>query len=92
MDNFFVIVIAGMAVGFSTELIGTLMERFTTFYSPVIKQILSAPFGALYCWLLGVFGWELLVFALASGFFALIIMYWINRPVQIQQVMSRRLP
>lgn len=92
MDNIFVVIISGMAVGFSTELIGTLMERFTPFSSSVTKQVLSAPFGALYCWLLGVSGWELLVFSLASGFFALVIMYWINRPVQIQQVMSRRLP
>ena len=92
MDNLFVIIISGMAVGFSTELIGTLLERYTAFYSPIIKQVLASPFGALYCWLLGITGWTLLVSALASGFFALVIMFWISRPVQIQQVVSRRLP
>ncbi|CAB5219679.1 hypothetical protein UFOVP221_114 [uncultured Caudovirales phage] len=86
------IVISALAVGFSIEAIGALLERYTALYAPAFKQILAAPFGALFAWLLGVTDWTLLVAALASAFLALVVMFWVNRPVQIQQVMSRRLP
>lgn len=85
------IIISGMAVGFTTEAIGTLLERFTAFPSPTIKGILAAPLAALFCWILGVSDWTLIVAALAAGFISLVIMRWVNRPVQIQQVMSRRM-
>lgn len=92
MNLLIAVAVSGMAVGFSTELVGTILERFTSFSAGLVKQTLSAPFGALYLWLLGTTGWTLLVGAFAAGFLALIVMYWLNRPVQIQQVMSRRLP
>lgn len=90
MEFLIVVVISGLAVGFSTELIGTVVERFTSYSARILKQILSAPFGALYAYLLGVTGWSLLVGGLASGFLALVIMFFVNRPVQIQQVISQR--
>lgn len=90
MDLLIAIIISGLAVGFASELVGALVERFTVWYTPVFKQVVAAPFGALFAWLLGVTGWEILVAALASAFLALVIMFWVNRPVQIQQVMSRR--
>jgi hypothetical protein len=86
------IVISGLALGFVTEGLGALIERFTAWYAPAFKQILSAPLGALFVWLLGVTGWEILVAAFAAAFLSLMVMFWVNRPVQIQQVMSRRLP
>jgi len=92
MDTLINIFIAGMAVGFATEFIGGLIDYFTPYESRFTKQLLAAPFGALFCWLLGVTGWPLLVGAFAAGFLALAIMFFINRPVSIQQVMSRRLP
>jgi hypothetical protein len=83
------VIIAGCAVGFSTELFGAFLERFTSWYVPIIKQTLAAPLGALFAWLLGVTGWPLLVVALASAFITLSIMAIINRPINIQQVISR---
>jgi hypothetical protein len=91
MELLLIIIISGMAVGFTTEAVGALVERFTPWGAPTLKGILSAPLAALFCWILGVSDWTLLVASLAAGFISLIIMRWVNRPVQIQQVMSRRL-
>lgn len=90
MNLLITIVIAGMAASFVVELLGFLIVQFTVWNERVIKQLLSAPLAALACWLLGVSGWTLLVASLASGFFCIVVMWYMTRPVIVQNLSSRR--
>lgn len=90
MDTLIWIIIAGAATGFTTELLGLLLGIWID--PKVVKQLVTAPIAALFLYLVGLTGWALLVGALAASFFALIILWAVNRPVQIQQVISKRLP
>jgi hypothetical protein len=85
-----VVLISGFAVGFATELFGLPIDYFTSFDSKILKQLLSAPFGALFAWTFGITGWQLIPLGLAAGFVSLVILHWMNRPVQVQQVVSNR--
>jgi hypothetical protein len=90
MDTLIWIIIAGAATGFTTELLGLLLGLWLD--PRVIKQLIAAPIAGVFLWLLGMQGWELVISALASGFFSLIVLWAVNRPVQIQQVISKRMP
>jgi hypothetical protein len=90
MELLIVVIISGMASGFCAELISFLVERFTILDAKLVKQIFLAPFGALFAWLLDVQGWDILVVGLASAFFNLLIIYYMTRPMTIQQLTTRR--
>lgn len=90
MELLIVVIISGMASGFCAELISFFIERFTILDERLTKQIVLAPFGALFSWLLGAQGWDILVAGLASAFFNLLIMYYMTRPMTIQQLTTRR--
>lgn len=79
MEFLVTIVIAGMAVGYVTEFIAGLLDRWID--SGIIKRVTTLPLGALFLWLLGVEGLALIVATPAAGFFALVILSLINRPV-----------
>lgn len=92
MSNLIMIaLLAGAATAFSTEALGVLTD-YTPFDPSKVKGIATLPFAALFCWLLGLQGTQLIVPALAAAFVALAVMRWLNRPVQVQQVVNRRLP
>ena len=88
MDILIWVIISGAAVAFTTELVGLVLDRWMD--PRVVKQIITAPIAGLYLWLVGVTGWELLVGALGASFIALGSIWWLNRPLQIQQVVSGR--
>ena len=79
MEFLITIVIAGMAVGYVTEFIAGLLDSWVD--SSIIKRVTTLPLGALFLWLLGVEGLALIVATPAAGFFALVILSLINRPV-----------
>jgi len=90
MELLIVVIISGMASGFCAEIISYLVERFTFLNEKLIKQLFLAPFGVLFAWLLGAEGWDILVAGLASAFFNLLVMYYMTRPMTIQQLTTRR--
>jgi hypothetical protein len=90
MDIFFYTVVAGMAVTYVSELIGSTVERL--FDPRLLKRIISLPLSVGATWLIGLHGIRLAVVAPAAGFFSLAIMIILNRPVHVQQVVQRRLP
>ena len=79
MEFLITLVIAGMAVGYITEFIAGLLDTWVD--SSIIKRVTTLQLGALFLWLLGVEGLALIVATPASGFFALVILSLINRPV-----------
>lgn len=68
-----------MAVGYVTEFIAGIIDNWVD--SSITKRVTTLPFGALFSWLLGVEGLALVVATPAAGFFALVILSIINRPV-----------
>lgn len=79
MEFLITVIIAGMAVGYVTEFIAGLLDNWVA--STITKRITTLPFGALFLWLLGIEGLALIVATPAAGFFALVILSLINRPV-----------
>jgi hypothetical protein len=90
MNLFLTVLVAGMAVAYVNELIGRLLEFFID--TRLVKQLLSAPLSYGAVWILGISGLKLAVAIPASGFVALGIMMLLNRPLNIQQVVQRKLP
>lgn len=90
MDTLIDIVISSLAVGFFVEIVATALKNFVEIPAG-IKGIVAAGLAVLSCWILGMSGWPLLIGGFASAFIYISILRWLDRPVQIQQVMSRRL-
>lgn len=88
MDILILIVIAAAAAAFTSQLVGAVVERWVD--PKLITGILTAPISAVFLWLMGVTNWELAISALAAGFFAAGAMKLLNRPLAVQQVMTRR--
>jgi len=72
-------VLVGMAVGYLTELISSLLSFRIS--SGTTKRALTLPLGALFGWWIGVEPHLLVLVAPAAGFFALAVLSVINRPV-----------
>lgn len=79
MDLLIQILIIGMAVGYLTELIGSLLASWVS--SGTTKRTLTLPLGALFGWWIGVAPHLLVLVAPAAGFFALAVLSIVNRPV-----------
>lgn len=89
MGNLLLIVlIVGSAVAFSTELLEAIADRFMD--SRWVKIVLTVPLAGLFCWLLGVRGFDLIVPALAAAFIALFALKLLARSEKVQQVVTRR--
>lgn len=87
MDILIHVLIAGMAVGYVTELLGSLLDSWVD--PTTLKMWLTVPLsaGALFLW--GHFDFTLITLAPAAGFFALVLMKVVNRPVILQNVAQR---
>jgi hypothetical protein len=83
MDIFFVIVISGMAVGYITELLAKVLP------TNLVKIGLTLPLAVGFNWLMGITGLDLIVTAPASGFFALVTISVITRPVVVNNALRR---
>ena len=70
-----------MAVGYVTEFVAGLLDRWIA--SPITKRVTTLPASGLFTFLLGVEGTALIVAIPAAGFFALVILSFVNRPVVI---------
>lgn len=81
MELLLIVVIAGMATGYVTELAASLTADWWS--TSITKRVLTIPLGVLFSWLLGVTGLALVVTAPAAGFLALVVMSIINRPVVV---------
>jgi hypothetical protein len=88
MDTFISVLLVGMAVGYITELLSSLLEMYIE--PKTLKMWLTVPLslGGLYL-MLGTLTWQLAVLAPAAGFFALAVMAVVNRPVILQNVAQR---
>lgn len=87
MEFFLTIIVVGMAVGYLTELLSSLLSDYLSV--SLTKKIATLPLGLLFSWFAGVQGLLLLVAAPAAGFFALVVMTFLNRPVVVNQGRSR---
>lgn len=88
MDILIQTVLAGFAVGYVVEFIGSLVERWIPL--KVIRLALTLPLNVVALMTLGFNGAELFVLAPAGGFVALVIMMGVSKPVEVQQVSWRR--
>jgi hypothetical protein len=89
MENFFVVIISGMAAGYVVEFLVTLTERF--FSAKILRAIFTLPLSYLAAWASGLTGLTLIVSGLASAFFALIVIGLTIKPTVIQGNLTRRL-
>jgi hypothetical protein len=88
MDTLFVVIIAGMAVSYFVEFLSSIVGEY---FSPrLIKLILTAPLSYFACWLLGLTSFSLTVSGLAAAFISLALLQFVNRPVTIQNLNTRR--
>ena len=88
MDILINILISGMAVAYVVELI----TAFTSKRLPswILKATLPLPFSVLSLYLLGGFGIPLIIYGLASSCIALVVVFFVNRPVTNQVITTRR--
>jgi hypothetical protein len=75
------VIVVGMAVGYVTEFISGLLSKWMS--SSATKRLTTLPLSALFLWILGTEFTSLIVGVPAAGFFALVILSFINRPVLI---------
>ena len=88
MDILIQTILAGFAVGYTVEFIGSLIERWIPIKA--IRLSLTLPLNVVALMTLGFNGAELFVLAPAGGFVALVIMMGVSKPVEVQQVSLRR--
>jgi hypothetical protein len=88
MDSLINILISGMAVAYIVELITAFTDRFIP--SWILKATLPLPFSVLSLYLLGGSGLPLIIYGLASSCIALIVVFFVNRPVTNQVINTRR--
>lgn len=77
MDLLLEILIVGMAVGYITELVALILRPAW------VKTGLTLPLAAAGHYLFSGLDWQLAISAPASGFFALVIISLISRPVVV---------
>lgn len=88
MDTLFVVIISGMAVSYFVEFLNNTAGEY---FSPrVIKLVLTAPLSYFACWLLGLVGFSLAVSGLAAAFISLALLQFVNRPVIVNNLSTRR--
>lgn len=88
MDTLFVVIISGMAVSYLVELTNSIVGEY---FSPrLIKLILTAPLSYFACWLLDLTGFTLTVSGLAAAFISLSLLQFVNRPVIVNNLATRR--
>jgi hypothetical protein len=83
MDLLISVVIVGMAAGYVTELVAMIYDR------PYIRAITTLGSSAAGLYLSGLFGVELAIATLASGFFSALLLKLINRPVVVDNFRRR---
>lgn len=83
MDVLIQIITVGMAVGYITELLAQLLP------ANLVKRFLTIPLALGGHWLLGVSDYTLAVLVPASGFFALVVISLITRPVVVNNALRR---
>jgi hypothetical protein len=88
MDILISIFISGLAVAYVVELITAFTDRFIP--SWILKAILPLPFSVLSLYLLGGSGIPLIIYGLASSCIALVVVFFVNRPVTNQVINTRR--
>jgi hypothetical protein len=88
MDTLINILISGMAVAYIVELITAFTDRLIP--SWILKATLPLPFSVLSLYLLGGSGFPLIIYGLASSCIALIVVFFVNRPVTNQVINTRR--
>lgn len=87
MDLLITSLMSGAAVGGSIAFISLVVGRWIS--DSLLKTILTLPLGFLFNWLLGITLPSLLVAAMASGFFALVILSLTSRPVVVDSRFRR---
>ena len=88
MDTLIYILISGMAVAYVVELVTALTDRFIS--SWILKAILPFPLSVISLYVLGLFGLPLIIYGLASSCIALVVVFFVNRPVTNQVIPVRR--
>jgi hypothetical protein len=81
MDLLIIVLLSGMAIGYITEFASSLLSEWIS--TGITKRILTIPLGVAFSWLLEVPDLLILVTAPAAGFFALVVMSIITRPVVV---------
>jgi hypothetical protein len=79
MELLIQVILIGMAVGYLTELVSSLLSSWVG--TGTTKKALTLPLGALLGWWIGVEPHLLVLVAPGAGFLALVVLSLINRPV-----------
>jgi hypothetical protein len=88
MDTLINILISGMAVAYVVELITAVTSKLLP--SWILKATLPLPLSVLSLYLLGGSGIPLIIYGLASSCIALVVVFFVNRPVTNQVITTRR--
>lgn len=88
MDILIDILISGLAVAYIVELVTAFTDKFIP--SWILKATLPLPFSVLSLYVLGEFGLPLIIYGLASSCIALVVVFFVNRPVTNQVINTRR--
>jgi ABC-type bacteriocin/lantibiotic exporter with double-glycine peptidase domain len=88
MDILINIVISGLSVAYIVEFITAFTNRFIP--SWILKAILPFPFSVISLYVLGIFGLPLIIYGLAASCIALVVVFFVNRPVTNQVINTRR--
>jgi hypothetical protein len=88
MDILINVIISGLAVAYTVEFITAFTGRVIP--SWILKAILPLPFSVLSLYLLGGSGIPLIIYGLASSCIALVVVFFVNRPVTNQVINTRR--
>jgi len=88
MDTLIDVLISGMAVAYTVELLISLTRRFVP--ASFVKATMTLPLGILSVYLLGNYGWSLIIYGLAASCVALIVVFFVNRPTTNQVITTRR--
>jgi hypothetical protein len=85
MDTLFYVIIAALAVGYLTELVGV-----TILDSRILRGIMTPILSYFACWLLDLTGFTLAVAGCSAAFLATAITALLNRVLSSPQVINRR--
>jgi hypothetical protein len=88
MDIFINIIISGLSVAYIVEFITAFTNRIIP--SWILKAILPFPFSVISLYVLGIFGLPLIIYGLAASCIALVVVFFVNRPVTNQVINTRR--
>lgn len=89
MNIFFLVLIAGFAASYISEVIGLMLEGI--FNPKLVKHIATLPLAFIACWYLDIFGFSLVVSGFAAAFVATALRVILDGVTSKPQAISRNI-